>query len=186
MRYLPVIAFALLFAAPAKADKFWLSDPKVDAAAPAGSSPNLIEGVLLAENDEGYHIRVVGGELVLPKQRVFQVEKDGLTLDAIVQAERDALAAGERANEERRLVQRAQFEERRVRIAEATARRRARAVEASTGRGDVVVAPATFDPVLSVATGSDHYAQMRDARLMWEHTRDRSYLKLLRRLRRWR
>jgi hypothetical protein len=186
MRYLPLLIGALLFAAPAKADKFWLSDPKAQANAAEGSSPNLIEGVLLAEDEDGYHVRVEGGEILLPKKTVFKVEKDGLTLDAIVAAEKDKQAALERANAERRLAQQTARAEREIRAAEATARRRARAVEADVSRdGGERVEPQGFDPVLGVATGGNTDADlMRDAQIAWSLTKDRRYLKLLRQLRR--
>ncbi|MCK5941075.1 MAG: hypothetical protein KAI24_03820 [Planctomycetes bacterium] len=183
MRYLPLIAGALLFAAPAKADKFWLSDPKAEAKAAAGSSPNVIEGVLLAESDEGYHVRVEGGEILLPKDSVFKVEKDDLTLDAIVKAEDKQQQAGEQANEERRLAQQVRRAARDVRIAEASAKKRVRAVEAAASRR--ATEPQGFDPVLGVATGRDStYEMMRDAQVAWSLTKDRRYLKLLRQLRR--
>lgn len=184
MRYLPLLIGALLFAAPAKADKFWLSDPKAEATAAEGSTPNIIEGVLLAEDDDGYHIRIEGGEIVLPKKSVFKIEKDGLSLDGIVKAEGDGKAAGERANEERRLAQETARVNRDVRIAEASARRRARAVEADAPRR-ASAQPQGFDPVLGVATGANQDADlMRDAQIAWSLTKDRRYLKLLRQLRR--
>lgn len=184
MRYLPLIAGALLLTAPAKADKFWLSDPNAKAEAPADSSPDVIEGVLLAEDDDGYHIRTVGGELVLAKDSVFKIEKDGLTVDAIVKAEGDSQEALAQADRERRLAQDVARTERQIRVAEASARRAARAVEADTGALDEAPAPAGFDPVLGVAARDGQYALMRDAQLAWTLTKDRRYLKLLRQLRR--
>lgn len=186
MRYLPLIAGVLLICAPAKADKFWLSDPKAQQNAPAGSSPNIIEGVLVAENEEGYHVRIEGGEILLPKASVFKVEKDGLSLDTIVKAEGKAKKAGELANQERRLLQEVRKRENDVRIVEATSRRSSRAVEATQGQGQREPARAQgFDPVVGVATGfNSHYAMMRDAQLAWTMTKDRRYLKLLRQLRR--
>ena len=102
MRYLPLIAGVLLICAPAKADKFWLTDPESQQSSAAGSSPSLIQGVLVATDDEGYHVRIVGGEVVLSKKIVFKIEKDGLTLDAIIKAETDSKQIGETANESRR------------------------------------------------------------------------------------
>lgn len=189
MRILPLTAFALLFCAPAKADKFWLTDPKAEQNAPEGSSPNLIEGVLIAESDEGYHVRIVGGEILLPKKGVYKIEKDALTIDAIVKAEQDAAAAGSAANEARRRERQVRDAERDVRAAEATARRSARAVEASAPR--VRPAPAAapvFDPVLGVAgpAAMTDDELMRDTGMAWTMTQDRRYLKLLRQLRRMR
>ena len=186
MRYLPLIAGVLLICAPAKADKFWLSDPEAEQNAAAGSSPNLIEGVLLSEDADGYHVRVEGGEVVLPKKSVFKIENDKLSVDAIAEAEADSKEAGELANEERRLVQATQRAEREVRFAEASARRSSQAVEADTTSLQVEpVAVTGYDPVIGVATGyNSQFEMMRDAQLAWTMTKDRRYLELLRQLRR--
>lgn len=187
MRLIPLLIGAALFCAPAKADKFWLSDPQAEKDnAAAGSSPNLIEGVLIAESDEGYHVRIVGGEVLLPKASVYKIEKDDLTLDAIVDAEKDAKAAGERADVERRLAQEAASVERERQAAEASMRPEARAVDAAASARPTPVAPA-FDAVLGVApVVIDQLQLMRAARAQWNLTRDRQYLKQLRRLRRMR
>lgn len=187
MRYLPLIAGVLLICAPAKADKFWLSDPAAQKAA-AGSSPDLIEGVLVAEDDESYHVRIEGGEIVLSKKRVFKVEKDGLTLDAIVKAEGAKKEALEQANKDRVLAQAEAKQQRNVRFAEASSRSSAEAVEADTSRSEVSpAATQRFDPVVGVVAGvvSDA-ALMRDAKVLWNLTKDRRHLRDLRQLRRMR
>ena len=187
MRYLPLIAGVLLICAPAKADKFWLTDPESQQNSAAGSSPHLIQGVLVATDDEGYHVRIVGGEVVLSKQSVFKIEKDGLSLDAIVKAETASKQVGETANESRRAGQAAQQRMRDVRIAEASASRPAKAVEASSNRSAPPVTTLSFDPVLGVASGyNSQYAMMHDAQIAWVLTKDRRYMKLLRQLRRMR
>ena len=187
MRYISLIAGVLLICAPAKADKFWLSDPAKQNAA-AGSSPDLIEGVLVAEDDEAYHVRIEGGEIVLSKQGVFKVEKDGLTLDAIVKAEADKKQALEQANKDRAVAQAEAKRQHRVRVVEASARRSARAVDAGTNRSQVSPAPGPrFDPVVGVISGgTSDAALMRDAKAMWDLTRHRSHLRQLRQLRRMR
>ncbi|MFY9343103.1 MAG: hypothetical protein WAT39_11470 [Planctomycetota bacterium] len=180
MRILPLSVCALLFALPAKADKFWLSDPAGAKNAAAGSSPDVIEGVLLAEDADGYHIRVVGGELVLAKKSVFKVEKDGLTVDAIAKAEKAAAETLALANKERQLKQAVAKKEREVQVAEATARKGgAKPVEASAKKA---TAPAGFDPVIDRSTGP--VDDLRSAQLAFEATRDRDYLRALRQLRR--
>ena len=183
MRLIPLMLGAALFAAPAKADKFWLSDPKAEANAPAGSSPNVIEGVLIAESDEGYHVRIVGGEILLPKASVFKIEKDGLTLNAIVDAENRAKDKGARDNEERRLAQQIAAQERTVQIAEASARREARVLEAVENSNRVA---AGFDPVIGRATPMllTDAERIAELKRLFRVTRDRSYLRQLRRLRR--
>jgi hypothetical protein len=183
MRYLPLLFGALLLAAPAKADTFWLSDPEDAARAAAGSAPDVLRGVLLAVEDGYYLVRVPGGEVRLAKESVFRVDEDDLDLEAIAAAEQAARDAGARADDERRRLQRAARGARDARVAEASARRSARAVDAVTPRRGA--APPRFDPVLGVATGADsQLEQMRAAERAFAQTRDRRYLKQLRRLRR--
>ena len=181
MRFLPLTACALLFALPAKADKFWLSDPAAQKGAPATSSPDLIHGVLLGEDADGYHIRIVGGEVVLPKKLVFKVEKDDLTLDAITKSEKDAAEALAAADKERALQQQVARKERQLKAAEAAAKRsETKPAEAAAPKA---VAVDAFDPALGVAV-LGRGDLMREAQLAYEATGDRSYLKALRQLRR--
>ena len=186
MRFLPLSVCALLFALPAKADKYWLSDPAGEKNAAAGSSPNVIEGVLLAEDKDGYHLRIVGGEMLLLKKSVFKVEKDDLTLAAIVKAEQDLADKQAAANREREQEQTASRKLRDIQVLEASMRR---------SRGDVIDAQAQvsapvpqpyFDPVVGVARGGLGPQQdlMVDAQIAWQMTRDPRYLKVLRQLRR--
>ena len=184
MRFVPLILGALVLAVPAKADKFWLSDPDKQEQAAPGSTPDVVEGVLLLEDEAGYHVRVVGGEVVLPKASVFRVDADDMTLEAVTKAEGEARVRGARADEERRLAQQVRRTEREVRAAEAAARRSARAVDASASRSRSVAAE-RFDAVLGVATGENtQFEEMREARAAWSRTGDRRYLEQLRRLRR--
>jgi hypothetical protein len=182
MRFLPLCVCAALFALPAKADKFWLSDP----AAPqnAAGSPEIIEGVLLAENDEGFHIRIVGGELLLPKQSVFKIEKDGLSLEAISKAEQASAEQLANQNRERELAQQAASKQREIRVLEAAARRQPQPVAASAPAAPE--ADRGFDPVIGVNRGPAIVQAdlITDAQLAYEMTRDRRYLRVLRQLRR--
>ena len=125
MRYLPLLAGALLLAAPAQADTFWLTNPKEQAKAAEGSSAQVIQGVLLSTEDGHYRIRVAGGVVRLPTSAVFQIDKDELDLDTIVAAEAAAKPEGERADQQRRLMQQTDRPAREVRFAEASARRSA-------------------------------------------------------------
>lgn len=185
MRFLPLTACALLFALPAKADKFWLSDPAAQKNAEA-TSPDILEGVLLAEDADGYHIRVVGGELVLAKKLVFKIEKDDLTVEAIVKAEKDAAEALALANKERELQQQIARKEREIRAAEATARKGGgKAAEASLADAPQA-APPVFDPVLGTSLGIGRGNLLLETKLAYEQTGDRTYLRTLRQLRRMR
>ncbi len=186
MRFLTLSVCALLFALPAKADKYWLSDPAAEKNAAAGSSPNVIDGVLVAEDADAYHIRVVGGEMLLPKKIVFKVEKDGLTLEALVNAEKELADKQVSANREREQEQTAARKARGIQVLEAATRRtRAEVVEAQT-RGAAPAAQPFFDPVVGAARGGLGPQQdlMVDAQLAWQMTHDPRYLKLLRQLRR--
>ncbi|HEX6810967.1 MAG TPA: hypothetical protein VF384_05015 [Planctomycetota bacterium] len=182
---IPLVVCSLLFQLPAKADKFWLSDPEVhNKNAVAGSLPDVIEGVLVSEDADGYHIRTVGGEVVLPKKSVFRIEKDGLTLDAVVKAEADAAKVNAAADQERQMAQTA---ERRA--------NQAKAMEAAARRTDAPVEPAPaatapevpYDPVLDVIPSrgaGSQAALMRELRHAFEVSGDRSFLKELRMARR--
>lgn len=185
MRSLLFPALALLLALPAKADKFWLSDP-ADPKVEAGSSPNVIEGVLIAENDDGYHVRVVGGELFLAKKAVFKVEKDSLSLDDISKAEQQAAEANAAAERERAAAEAASRRANQVRVAEASASKAAAKVVAADAEPAPAAEPAGYDPVVGRATGTSQADLLRDAQVAWTLTKDRRYLKLLRQLRRMR
>ena len=184
MRFLPLILGALVLAVPAKADKFWLSDPAEQEKAAPGSAPDVVHGVLLLEDEAGYHVRVVGGEVVLPKASVFRVDSDDLTLEAVTAAEAESKGRGARANEERRLAQQVRRAERDVRIAEASARRSARSTAQASGTRRTAESE-RFDPVVGVSTGPNaQFEEIRAARAAWSRTGDRRYLRELRRLRR--
>lgn len=182
---IPVLAFAmrillfpfaaLLFALPAKADKFWFSDPAARQAA-EGSLPDMIAGVLLSADADTYRIRTVGGELVLAKKSVVRVEKDGLTVEAIERAEKDAADALAAANRERELRRQIGAKEREIRAAEAAVKKGAKKpVDASAPTTDP--AP-TFDPVLDVAKPRDGRGD--ELRRLFEETGDRDLLRALR------
>jgi hypothetical protein len=177
----------LLFALPAKADKFWLADPAAAKNTAAGSSPEVIEGVLVAEDQDAYHIRVVGGELLLAKKSVFKVEKDGLTLEAVVKAEKEAAEKAVAQNRDRELQQTEARKVRDIQVLEASARRTRAEVAEAQAQPVAPAAQPVFDPVLGVVRGAGYGSQqdlMIDAQLAWQMTRDPRYLKMLRQLRR--
>lgn len=174
---------ALLLQPAARADKFWFESPDAKDRV-EGSLPAVVEGVLLGEQDGQYWIRVVGGEIRVPKALVVKIESDSLTVAAIeAQEHMAAQAAAERAA----LAQ------------EARARREAAAAEAVARRSEAAPAPETptfaegvapvrvFDPVigaLRTAQPISDYDLMRDLELAYSMTGDRSYVKLLRKMRR--
>lgn len=148
MRILTLTLAALALAAPAQADTFWFSDPAARQDAPEGSQPDCIVGVLLGEDADGYRVRVVGGEVLLPKAAVVKIDKDDLTVAAIEQAEREAAEALAAANRERELRLQIGRKEREIRIAEAAMRKSSSAPTA--GKPPAVEEPA-YDPVVGVA-----------------------------------
>lgn len=207
MRILLLPLFALCLQVPAKADKFWLSDPAAQQNAPEGSTPNVIEGVLIAESDEGYHVRTVGGEILLPKKSVFRIEKDSLSIDAIIQQEQQA--AERRATSEaapKAAPASARHTKRAVRAVDATTNRSDDAPNAGPTAGtdsvpDSVPAtvpdrapvgskPSGFDPVIGreipPTNGMSQADLMAELQLAWRLTKDKRYLVALRQLRRMR
>jgi hypothetical protein len=187
MRFLPLILpCALLFALPAKADKFWFSDPETQKNAPANSAPDMLEGVLVAEDADTYTVRIVGGEVVLAKKSVVKVEKDGLTVEQIGQSEKAAADGLAAADKERALQQDIARKERELRAAEASAKKSAAVpADASARVGGAAPAAAEFDPVLGVAPAAPGALDLlRATQAAYELTGDRAYLRALRQLRR--
>lgn len=180
MKTFSFVLAALLLAPAARADKFYLGTAEEAKKVAEGSNPTTIEGVLLAETDTHYHIRVVGGEIVLEKKGVYKVEKDTMTVADIVKVEKDLADKG---------------------AAEAKAREAAKPTEAAGGGmrgkpvdaavgGDAVAEArpaagdaAGFDPVVGRAVGGEG-ALLDEVEAAWTLTKDRRYLKLLRKLRR--
>lgn len=180
-----MIAGLLLICAPVKADKFWLADPKAEQSAAAGSSPDVIEGALVQEDEDGYHIRVEGGVIVLAKSLVFHIEKEAVTLDEIVQAEAANRKRLDESNQQRIATQKSERRSRKASYAEASAKRSAQPVAAPSRQiEDTRTSPDEFDPILGLANDNSQYTMMRDAQLAWRQTKDRRYLKMLRQLRR--
>lgn len=182
MRALPFALLSLCLCGTAKADRFWLSDP--DAKLPDGVAPTIVEGVLLAQSDEGYHVRIVGGEVLLPKSAVKRIDKDTLSIEAIVALEAQAAAAAPAPSPA-------------LASAPASApRRRARPVDATASSATAAPTPAAapvgseqptgYDPILG-RNPAGHAAKAAQRNALWQaylQTRDRRFLVELRRLRR--
>lgn len=190
------VLLGLCLGSAAKADTFWLSDPKV--ALPPGALPRTVVGVLLQQSDEGYHVRVVGGEVLLPRRAVFQIDKDNLSLDDILQQER---AAAERAlvREQERQAER-QAERQGQRAVPAVApRTTSEPAEASSGQAPAAAPYAPLDPAnlpqprsgydpvvrrhVSLPGEMTRTELRRELAFAWRTTRDPRYLEALRQLR---
>lgn len=187
MRILFPLCVLALFTAPAKADKFWFSDPAQQTV--EGAAPDMLQGVLLEQDATSYHVRVVGGEVVIAKSRVVKIEKDGLTVDAIVAAEKDQAAKAKPEQDRLALARAAARAERRaVQAAEASARRSApRAADAATPAQVRIPAEPSFDPTVGVASPAAALSKaelQRELQTAWTLTKDRRYLEALRKVRR--
>jgi len=181
----PTLLMLSLLTLGAQPDKFWLAEP--DAKAVEGSSPRLIEGVLLDQTETQYHVRVEGGEVWLDKKAVVKVDKDALTVEQIATAE-------QQGHEHRLAEQRAD-----AKAAEAAARE-ASAMPAAAHKSDaaapapavdtaqpMTVLPGHYDPVLDTyvpGPGPTNAELQRDLEFAYEETRDRNLIKLIRMMRR--
>lgn len=144
------------------ADKFYFTSDEETAKEEVDSIPDMIVGVLTAQDEETYTIRVEGGEIQLAKEMVRKIESDALTVADIEAAEAAAAPALAQAD-----VERQQFLA--VERAEAAARReQAFAMEAAlveaeiNAAADAVFVPGVppalaeasyFDPVIGVPVG---------------------------------
>ncbi len=186
-----LLAGLLLSSGPsAPPDTFWLETGA--RAGVEGSSPRSIEGVLLDQDEDFYHLRVEGGELWLAKAQVVKIDKNSTTVAAIEAAEKQAHAQRTAAAKAAELARRAAAEA--AALAEPAAA--SEAVFSGVVLDDVTAAPAEttrvrearhFDPVLGAVRGGHEIGDarlLRDLELAYQLTHDRSYLKLLRKLRR--
>ena len=182
MRFLLLLCATALLSPAAKADKFWLSDPKSNTA--QGSQADMIHGVLLGEDDHNYQLRVVGGELLLAKKRVFKIEKDDLTIDDIVALEKKDRERLAKTAEARAMQREAELSRRQARAAEATARRNA---TETVLQPVVEIELPTFDPAIgtfAVNDATSYRQRLRDLQVAWVLTKDRRFIKLIRQTRR--
>ena len=149
-----VLLACCVIAPDACADKFYFGSEEESAKLYEGSSLDVIVGVLLAEDETTYTIRVEGGELTLQKSQVYKVEKDGMTVADIEKLETDDADRLAQADAERIQILIADAElvrADRVAAAEATARRYQEAVAAiDVAARDEIEPPVLppFDPVV--------------------------------------
>lgn len=162
------------------ADRFLLASQQDASRAVEGSSPDVIEGVLLGVEDGMYRLRVVGGEMWLAKSSVQRIEKDALTVADIEarekqQAEAAAKSGGANAGTPTDAM---------------VLRGDRNAVDAVTPPPAEVPAPARvrFDPVLGTMVDPAEFmadaALERELTFAYTMTKDRRYIRLLRQLRR--
>ena len=183
-----LIASATTLAPAAKADKFWL-EPK-DAQTVEGSQPSIIVGVLLGEEDDVLHIRIVGGEMWLGRSSVHAIDKDDLTVKSIERSEnkgRDSLAKAEAARRSEQEDRQLRRQRRRTAFAQEASARRLPIdqIEPPGGRTDSA-SGYSFDPVIdrAIVVGATDQQRMLELETAYKLSRDRSLIKQLRRLRR--
>lgn len=149
----PAALAAALIAPAAPADEFYVGSEETAAKMTEDSSPDVIVGVLVDEDETFYHLRVEGGEMQLAKSLVYKVVEDDLTVARIEEAEAAAAERLAQANEERHQILAAsarRIEQLQARAAEASARR---AEEEAAGAAvtDAAYVPAplpSYDPVV--------------------------------------
>lgn len=100
----------LALAAPANADRFHLdtAEERAKYDSDGNGGDRVIDGVIVSEDEDNYNLRVVGGELVLAKSAVVEIERNSLDVAAIERMEQeqaDALAAAESSRQELRAVE---------------------------------------------------------------------------------
>lgn len=99
MHFLPVRTslIVLALAGPANADRFHLdtAEERAQYDSDGNGGDRAIDGVILSEDEDTYNIRVVGGEIVVAKSAVVEIERNDLDVAAIegMEREREALLA---------------------------------------------------------------------------------------------
>ncbi len=154
-RALVTCLLVFAFQAPALATKFHLADEKESKDTEGNAEGRVIEGVLLKEDKTTYTIRIVGGEITIPKSAVKRTENDALTVAKIETMEKGRATTVAASETQRRQIQ----------AAEASARRRtdeAPTPAAKSGEQSLLIEVdfqgllpgytfRTFDPVLGRA-----------------------------------
>jgi hypothetical protein len=157
---LPTLAL-LTLAPAASADKFYFGS--AEEAAKTIGSPRMVQGVLVADDEDSYTIRIEGGVVTVPKSSVYKIERDGVTIEDIESVEnrlRESLAAANDERIERQAAEREAREERLREIREAEEDAMIAAAQAYApqldGHGrDVSV----YDPIIHVATDQPWFMQ---------------------------
>ncbi len=156
---------SLALASTASADRFFVGTPESEAKLAHGA--NYIEGVLIRTTDEEYVIRILNGEIRLPKSMVYKIEQDGLTVEQLEKREADRAATAAEAN-----VRRAEARAEEAALREEEAIERARVEEEAPKTELTIVVDfqgalpgyrfKTYDPVLHRADFSGLRAVIED------------------------
>ncbi|MHC5062525.1 MAG: hypothetical protein ACYTG5_00965 [Planctomycetota bacterium] len=138
-----------------KADEFHFGSAEAAAKMAEGSNPDMVRGVLLRREGNMLVIRIVGGEISVPRSSVYKIVNDDLSVADIVDFEMASAQQLAESNHARLMRQADEAAERLGRIRDA----RAREAELDAARAESyeeveVTAPSTFDPIIGIDTGS--------------------------------
>ncbi len=191
---------ALVFSPYASADKFHFLSDEETAKEEVDSIPDVIVGVLTAQDEENYTIRVEGGEIQVAIDMVVKIERDNLTvadLEALEAANAPAVAQADEARQQFLAAERAES---------AAVRSEIIAMEAALIEAEIAAAadavympgvpPALqeasyYDPIIGVvrsplSTISDSAALLRDMFYRYQGQRTRDMARQMRQMRRYR
>lgn len=187
---------ALVFSPYASADKFHFLSDEETAKEEVDSIPDVIVGVLTAQDEENYTIRVEGGEIQIAIDMVVKIERDNLTvadLEALEAANAPAVAQADEARQQFLAAERAE---------PAAVRSEIIAMEAALieAAADAVYMPGVppalqedsyYDPILGVVRSpfsaiSDSAALLRDMFYRYQGQRTRDMARQMRQMRRYR
>lgn len=201
MLRLALVSFAALVLSPyASADKFYFTSDEETAKEEVDSIPDVIEGVLIAQDDENYTIRVEGGEVQVAVDMVLKIERDNLTIadiEALEAANAPVLAQADEARRQFLAMERA---------AAAAVRSEVLAMEAALFDAEVAAAaeaiympgvpPAIqeatyFDPIIGVVRSpfpsvGESAALLRDMFYRYQQRRTPDMARQMRQMRRYR
>lgn len=139
-----LLTLAFVASAPAlQADRFYFGskaeDEKLETLE-GKDARSVLSGVLLREQDGMYVIRVEGGEVWVEQSRVYQIEKDDLTVAQIEERERAA--------QDELRAQLAALHARQAQVAEAAARREAAESPQESSKTDALTVEVDFTDLL--------------------------------------
>lgn len=147
---------SLAFGQSLKADEFHFGSADAASKMAEGSNADMIRGVLQRREGNMLVIRIVGGEIMVPRSSVYKIVNDDLSVADIVDYEMASAQQLAEANQARLKQQADEAAERLGRIRDA----RAREAELDSARTINVEemefsAPSSFDPIIGIDTGSE-------------------------------
>lgn len=146
---------SLAFGQDIKADEFHFGSAETASKMAEGSSPDMLRGVLLRREGNMLVIRIVGGEITVPRSSIYKIVNDDLSVANIVDFEMASAQQLAEANQARLEWQADEAAERLTRTRDARAREAELEEERAREFEEVEIdVPSTFDPILDIAGGS--------------------------------